>query len=107
MLQSALWRAFKADLEQGNSAQFMVGFFDAAGVTSIPSSASMTVAYINTANSSQTDIVALNLGNKTFIGTWSSTSASLGLATWTAIANSSVGQVKQGLLRIIQRKGSS
>ena len=95
------------NIEQSNSAKFTVEFLDENGFTSVPSSASMTVAYINTVNSSQTDIVTLNVANKFFVGTWSSTSAALGLATWTAIANSSVGQVKQGLLRIIQRKGSS
>lgn len=95
------------NMEQGNSIAFTVEFLDQNGFTSIPSSASMTVAYNNTANSSQTDIVTLNVANKFFVGTWSSTSAALGLATWTAIANSSVAQVKQGQLRVIQRKGSS
>ncbi len=95
------------NIEAGNSASFVVEFLDAAGFTSIPSSASMTVAYVNTANSPQTDAFALVVKSKFFVGTWSSTSAALGLATWTAIANSSVGQVKQGQLRVIQRKGSS
>lgn len=94
------------NIEQGNSATFTVEFFDISGFTSVPSSASMTVAYTNTINSSQTDTVSLSQVNTFFKGTWSSTSASLGLATWTAIANSSVGQVAQGQLRIIQRSGA-
>ncbi len=95
------------NMEQGNSVAFTVEFLDQNGFISVPSSASMTVAYTNTANSSQTDAFTLNVSNRFFVGTWSSTSAALGLATWTAIANSSVGQVKQGQLRILQRKGSS
>lgn len=94
------------NMEQGNSIFFTVEFLDQNGFTSVPSSASMTVAYTNTSNSSQTDTVVLSQANRFFTGTWSSTSAALGYATWTAIANSSVGSVAQGQLRVIQRKGS-
>lgn len=66
----------------------------------------MMVAYTTITNSSQTDSVTLNPINAFFKGTWSSTSAGLGLATWTAIANSSVSQVATGQLRIIQRSGA-
>lgn len=95
------------NIEQGNTASFVVEFLDASGFTSIPSSASLTVSYTNLAFSSQIDTVALNITNSFFLGTWSSTSASLGLATWSAIGNSSVTPQAQGQLRIIQRKGSS
>ena len=78
------------NIEQGNSVVFGVEFFDASGFTSVPSSASMTVAYTNTSNSPQTDSVTLNRQNLFFTGSWSSISAALGLATYTAIANSSV-----------------
>lgn len=94
-------------MEQGNSVNFAVEFLDQFGSTSVPSSASLTVAYTNISNSSQTDTVTLNPVSKFFTGTWSSTSAALGLALWTAIANSSVSNVAQGQLRVIQRKGSS
>lgn len=95
------------NMEQGNSIIFTVEFFDANGFTSVPSSASMSVSYRNTSNATQVDSVTLNVINSFFNGTWSSTSAALGLATWTAIANSSVGQVANGQLRVIQRRGSS
>lgn len=95
------------NIEQGNSASFVVEFLDANNFTSVPSSASMTVVYTNTANTTQTDSFTLTQANQFFVGTWSSTSAALGLATYTAIANSSVGSVAQGQLRIIQRRGSS
>jgi hypothetical protein len=95
------------NIEQGNSAAFTVEFLDSNGFTTVPSSASLAVAYTNTSNSSQTDNIALKPIMKFFIGTWSSTSAALGLATYTAIANSSVGSVAQGQIRVIQRKGSS
>lgn len=94
------------NLQQGNSAEFTVEFLDAQGVISTPSSATMTVAYTNTSFASQTDTVTLTLENTFFTGTWSSTSAALGLATWTAICNSSVGQVATGQLRIIEREGA-
>jgi hypothetical protein len=95
------------NIEQGNSVVFGVEFFDASGFTSVPSSASMTVAYTNTSNVTQTDSFTLNRQNLFFTGSWSSTSAALGLATYTAIANSSVSPIANGQLRIIQRKGSS
>jgi len=97
------------NIAQGNSAVFTVEFFDAAGFTSIPSSASMTITYTNTSNSLQVDTVNLIHNNSFFYftGGWSSISAAPGLATYTAIANSSVTPVANGQLRIIQRKGSS
>lgn len=96
------------NIEQGNSALFTVEFFDTNGFTSVPSSASMTVTYINASAATQVDTVALSQVNAAFFnGTWSSTSAALGLATWAATASSSVSPLAQGQLRVIQRRGSS
>ncbi len=91
------------NIQQGNSAQFAVEFFDSLGSLSVPPSASMTVTYTNTANSSQTDNVTLSLNGGFFTGTWSSTSAALGLATWSAITALSTVQIATGQLRVIQR----
>jgi len=93
------------NIEQGNSANFVVEFFDINGLLSIPATPGMTVTYTNTSNATQVDSVSLSLNGAFFTGTWSSTSAALGLATWLTTAPSSV-QVATGQLRIIQRKGN-
>jgi hypothetical protein len=90
------------NIEQGNSANFVIEFFDINGILSIPSAPAMTVTYVNTSAATQVDTVALSQNGSFYTGTWSSTSASLGLATWLTTAPSSV-QVATGQLRIIQR----
>jgi len=92
------------NLQQGNSAQFVVEFFDSTGLLSIPPSATMQVIYTNISNVTQTDTVILTSVGSFFTGVWSSSSAGLGLATWTATTSLSTVQISQGQLRIINRK---
>lgn len=92
------------NIEQGNSVQFVVEFFDSNNVFTVPAAATMNVVYINTSNVSQTDAVTLTSVGSFFTGIWSSTSAALGLATWTAVALPSSVQAAQGQIRVIQRK---
>lgn len=93
------------NIQQGNSAEFTVEFLDIQGIATTPSSAYMTVSYVNTSGIGINETVTLTVSNTFFTGTWSSTSAALGLATWTAICNSSVGQVATGQIRVIDREG--
>lgn len=93
------------NMEQGNSAAFVIEFFDINGVLSIPSAPGMTVTYTNTSNATQVDTVTLTQNGSFFNGTWSSTSAALGLATWLTTSPSSV-QVSTGQIRVLQRKGN-
>ena len=91
------------NIEKGNTAYFSIEFLSSVGELTTPSSANMTVAYTNTSNASVTDTVSLTLSNSFFSGSWSSTSAALGLATWQAtMAGSTVVQAT-GQLRILQR----
>ncbi len=92
------------NIEQGNSVNFAVEFLDINGNLSIPASPGMTVTYINNSASTQIDSVSLSLSGSFYTGTWSSTSAALGLAKWLTTAPSSI-QVSNGQIRVIQRKG--
>lgn len=91
------------NIQQGNSANFTVEFFDSLGSLSVPPSASMSVTYTNTSNANQVDSVTLSPNGSFFTGTWSSTSAALGIATWIALTSLSTVQLATGQLRIIQR----
>lgn len=93
------------NIQQGNSANFTIEFLDDSGDLTVPSSADLSVTYTNTSNASQTDSVTLSNSNSFFTGTWSSTSANLGIATWIATAASTVTQAT-GQLRIIQRQST-
>jgi hypothetical protein len=95
------------NIEQGNSANFTVEFFDSNGFLSVPPSASMTVTYVNISAASQVDNVTLVTNGSFFTGTWSSVLSSLCLATWVATTSLSTVQIATGQLRVIQRKGSS
>jgi len=93
------------NIQQGNTANFVVEYFDAAGLLTIPAGGTVTVTYRNTANAQTTDIVTLAPTNSFFTGAWSSITAALGLATWviSATTNSSV-VAATGQLRIIDRQ---
>lgn len=94
------------NIEQNNSAAFVVEFFDVNGFLAVPSSASMTVTYVNTAFATQVDTVVLTNSGATFSGSWSSTSASLCLATWVVVAAPSGLQQATGQIRVIERRGA-
>jgi len=93
------------NLEQGNSVNFAVEFLDINGFLSVPPSATMTVTYLNTAANVQVDSVTLVSNGSFFTGAWSSSPASLCLATWIATATPSTVQQATGQIRVIQRKG--
>lgn len=88
-------------ISYGRSAFFTAEFFDANGNTTSPLSATLRVTYRNLTHASQTDTTILTPTGSFFTGTWSSTSASYGLADWnvTATGGSTAGQT--GQLRII------
>ena len=103
----AVFQSGPDNIEQNNSAAFVVEFFDSNGFLATPSSASMTVTYVNKSLGTQVDPVILTNTGALFTGTWSSTSSSLCLATWVVLASPSSTQKATGQLRIIQRRGSS
>lgn len=88
---------------QGNSAAFTLEFFDSNGITTTPSSANLTVTYtsIYAGNPIQVDNVTLTLVGSFWNGTWSSTSATTGLAQWVVTATGSAAVAQSGTLRII------
>jgi len=88
------------NVRQGNSAQFVIEFLSGGNLT-VPSSGNLTVTYTNTSNASQTDIVNLALSNSYYLGTWSSTSASLCVATWNLTAAGSSALQQTGSIRVI------
>ena len=95
------------NIEQGNSANFAVEFLSADGSLSVPTSGTLSITYTSIANVSTTEDVTLTNSNSFFTGTWSSTSAALGLATWEAVAAGSTDEVQAtGQIRIIQRQST-
>jgi hypothetical protein len=92
------------NIQQGNVANFVVEYFDAAGIYTQPFSGSVTVAYTNTSNSAVVDTVTLALTNRYFTGAWSSSGAALGLATWEVFANGTTVVAQTGQMRIIDRQ---
>jgi hypothetical protein len=89
------------NIDQGNLAEFVAEFFDSNHNVTVPIGATLNVSYTNINNASQTDSVTMAQINSFYVATWSSTSASFGLANWsiTAAGNSSASQV--GQIRVI------
>ena len=102
----AVFQSGPDNIEQNNSAAFVVEFFDVDGFLAIPSSASMMVTYVNKSFSTQVDTVNLTNSGALFSGTWSSTSSSLCLATWVVLAAPASLQAATGQIRVIERRGA-
>lgn len=101
-----VYQSGPVNIEQNNSADFTVEFLDAAGNLTVPSSCNFTITYTNNSNSTQIDTVTMTESNSFFSGTWPSTSAALGLATWSVtMAGSAVVQAT-GQIRVLQRQST-
>lgn len=85
----------------GDSAFFTVEFFDSNGNTTTPSSAVLSITYVNNSNASQTDTVALSVTGSFFTGSWSSALASFGLANWSITSAGSTSVAQTGIIRVI------
>lgn len=89
------------NITYGNSANFVAEFLDSSGDITTPSSGTVYVSYTNILNVAQTDTVSLAVTGSLFTGTWSSTSATEGIATWTLLSATSTATQQTGLIRII------
>lgn len=89
------------NIQYGNSAFFTAEFYDSNGVLTVPSGATLSITYTNINNAAQTDNVTLSVNNSFFIGTWSSSNASLGLALWSIMAAGASSASQLGVIRVI------
>lgn len=94
------------NIQQGNSANFTVEFISSLGVLTVPSSAYISISYTNLSATSVSEDFDLTEENSFFVGTWSSTSAALGLATWNAYSANSTTAQATGQIRVIQRQST-
>lgn len=94
------------NIEAGNTANFAVEFLDTSGAVTVPSTCNFTISYTNLSNATATETVTMTQSNSFFTGSWSSTSAALGLATWVATMSGSTAVQATGQLRIIQRQST-
>lgn len=95
------------NIQAGNTASFAVEFLDSDGAITTPSTTNMTITYTDTSYASATETIDLTAENSIYTGTWSSTSAALGLATWQVTATGSTEVQATGQIRIIERQGAS
>lgn len=90
------------NITQGNTARFVVEFFDSDGALAVPSSGTLTISYIDRAALTSTSTsIALTQTNSFFLGTWSSTGAALGIATWSVSAPGITSPAATGEIRVI------
>ena len=88
-------------ITQGNSAFITAEFFDSSGNTTTPTGATFSITYTNLSNASVTEAVTLTQTGSFFTGTWSSTSATYGLADWTITATGNSTAFNEGQIRVI------
>lgn len=75
------------NITQGNSAQFVVEFFDqTTGNITVPSSATLSIVYTAIAGSTASTTLAMTLSGSAFTATWGTSVAAYGLANWSVTA---------------------
>lgn len=85
-----------------NSARFVVEFFDEDGALTVPSSGTLTVSYVERANlTTISSDIGLTLTDSFFLGTWSSSGAVIGLASWSVSASGLTSPAATGTIRVI------
>ena len=90
------------NISQGNTARFVVEYLSSLGVLITPSSGQVTISYVDRATLTTTSTtIGLTATNSFYLGTWSSTGASLGLATWTVTSANSTSTLATGDIRVI------
>lgn len=90
------------NLSYGNSAQFVVEYTSSLGAISSPSSGQVTITYVDRSSLTSTSTtIGLTATNSFYLGTWSSTGASLGTASWVVTSADSTSALASGDLRII------
>lgn len=90
------------NITQGSTVEFCVEFLDADGAITVPTSATLTVVYTNTGNSTDSEIIDMSASGSFFTATWGSGSARLGNAEYRVTAPGQVNPT-QGQLRITLR----
>jgi len=103
---TVVYNSGPVNIEQGNSANFTVEFLDSNRALTVPSGGTLTISYTNTSNVATSETITLTESNSFFTGTWSSTSASLGLATWVAVTDDSTDTQATGQIRVLQRQST-
>lgn len=90
------------NITQGSTVEFTVEFLDSDGNITVPSSATLTVVYTNTSNSTASDTIDMTGSGSFFIATWGSGVSNLGNANYLITAPGQVNPA-QGTLRITLR----
>lgn len=94
------------NIEQGNSANFVIEYLSSTGELTVPASGDLTISYTDITNASASEVISLTESNSFFTGTWSSTSAALGLATWVVTSEGSTETQATGQIRVLQRQST-
>ncbi len=89
------------NITQGNTAQFVVQFISSAtGSAIVPSSGALTITY-NISGVATSTAISLVLQGSMFTGSWDTTPADLGLATWAVSSPATTNPAQTGQINVI------
>lgn len=103
---STVYPSGPINIEQGNTANFTLEFLSSSGELTVPSTTNMTIIYYDTSYSFTSESITLTENNSFFTGAWSSTSAALGLASWSVTMTGSTEVQAAGQIRVLQRQST-
>lgn len=90
------------NVTQGSTVEFTVEFLDANGVTTVPSSATLTMTYTTVAGATASSAIGMSQSGSFFVATWQSGQARLGNATF-SISAPGQATATAGVLRLLNR----
>ncbi len=85
----------------GSTVEFCVEFLDSNGVTTMPSSATLTMTYTSVSGTTASSVISLTQSGQFFIATWGSGQASVGIANFSIFAPGGTATPTEGQLRLL------
>ena len=91
------------NISQGSTIQIAVQFFSSAGITTVPTSATVTITYppIATPLTTTSTDIAMSATNSTWTATWGSGVSGLGIVTY-SISGAGQASPTTGTWRLVQ-----
>lgn len=89
------------NITYGSTVEFTVEFLDSNGVTTVPSSATLTMTYTSISGTTASSVISLTQSGQFFVATWGSGQATVGVANFSIFAPGGLSVPTVGQLRLL------
>lgn len=89
------------NITYGSTVEFTIEFLDVNGVTTVPSSATLTMTYTSISGTTASSVISLTQSGQFFTATWGSGQAVVGIANYSITAPGGPVTPTEGQLRLL------